>query len=94
MALVVVALVIVVARYINVGAKITGMRDWIGSLGAWGAVVYIILYAGATVAVLPGSVLTVAAGVLFGAVKGTIVVSIASTTGATVCPARIMTNDH
>jgi uncharacterized membrane protein YdjX (TVP38/TMEM64 family) len=58
------------------------LRGWIESLGAWGVVAFALLYALATVLMLPGLVLTVAAGVILGVVKGTIAVSIGSTLGA------------
>jgi len=39
---------------------------WIDSLGSWGAIAFILLYILATVAFLPGSLLTLGAGVVFG----------------------------
>ena len=60
------------------GAVVT----WVETLGAWGPVVVGVLYIGACVLMLPGSVLTLGAGLLFGVVVGTITVSIASTLGA------------
>jgi len=56
---------------------------WIDGLGAAGAAVFILVYICATVLFLPGSVLTLGAGVLFGVVRGSVVVSIAATLGAT-----------
>jgi len=82
--LVVVAGIIVVAWALGLGGRIRRMRGWIESLGAVGPLVYVLIYAGATVAALPGSVLTVAAGALFGSVIGVIVVSAASTLGASL----------
>ncbi|MFW5799113.1 MAG: TVP38/TMEM64 family protein [Planctomycetota bacterium] len=55
---------------------------WTGDLGAVGAVVFGVAYALATVLMLPGSILTLGAGFLFGVLWGTAIVSIASTTGA------------
>lgn len=51
-------------------------------LGPWGPVVFALAYILATVLLVPGSALTLAAGTLFGVVYGTGIVSIASTTGA------------
>lgn len=51
-------------------------------LGPWGPVVFIACYILATVLMVPGSALTLAAGTLFGVVYGTGIVSIASTLGA------------
>lgn len=57
--------------------------EWVASLGPWGPIAFIGLYVAATVAFLPGSILTLGAGALFGVLKGTVIVSIASTLGAT-----------
>ncbi len=76
---------LVLAKVLGVGERLSDLRDWIESLGAMGPIVFIVLYAVATVAALPGSALTVAAGALFGSVLGVICVSIASTLGASLC---------
>ncbi len=57
--------------------------QWIDSLGTVGAIAFIILYIIATVAFLPGSILTLGAGVVFGVVWGSIYVFIGATLGAT-----------
>ena len=80
--IIVVGAIIVVSQILGLGEKITQLRGWISDMGTWGAVIYILIYAAATVAALPGSALTVVAGALFGSVVGVIVVSIASTLGA------------
>jgi uncharacterized membrane protein YdjX (TVP38/TMEM64 family) len=54
----------------------------IAELGPAGPIAFMIAYAAAIVALVPGSVLTLAAGALFGIVKGTIYVFIAATLGA------------
>ncbi len=56
---------------------------WIDNLGAVGAIAFIVLYIIATVAFLPGSILTLGAGVVFGVVWGSIYVFIGATLGAT-----------
>ncbi|MHC4713235.1 MAG: TVP38/TMEM64 family protein [Planctomycetota bacterium] len=76
--------VIVLARMLGLGGKLAALRSWMESAGRWGPVVFIVLYVAATVAALPGSVLTVAAGALFGSVLGVILVSAASTLGASL----------
>ena len=43
-----------------------GFREWVDGLGAAGWIVTIVVYAVATVALAPGSVLTLAAGLAFG----------------------------
>ncbi len=63
-----------------------GFRDtlaWISGLGMWGPVIFVALYIVVCVLLLPGSITTLGAGVLFGVVKGSIAVSIGSTLGAT-----------
>ncbi|WP_416672035.1 TVP38/TMEM64 family protein [Egbenema bharatensis] len=63
------------------------LRDllmWIDGLGTGGIVAFIALYAIAAVAFLPGSILTLGAGVVFGVVQGSIFVFIGATLGATL----------
>lgn len=57
--------------------------DAIGRLGPWGPVLFIAAYIVATVFFLPGSVLTLGAGAVFGIGLGSVYVSVASTLGAT-----------
>ena len=57
--------------------------QWVDSLGAVGAIAFMIIYIVATVAFLPGSVLTLGAGVVFGVIQGSIYVFIGATIGAT-----------
>jgi uncharacterized membrane protein YdjX (TVP38/TMEM64 family) len=57
--------------------------EWIESLGAIGAVAFIGIYILATVAFLPGSILTLGAGVVFGVWLGALYVFIGATLGAT-----------
>ncbi|WP_414541650.1 TVP38/TMEM64 family protein [Nostoc sp. CCY0012] len=57
--------------------------QWIDGLGAVGALAFILLYIVATVAFLPGSILTLGAGVVFGVVWGSLYVFIGATIGAT-----------
>lgn len=80
--LVVVALA-VAAQYFNIQGLLKSALSWTESLGAAGFAVFILIYILATVLFLPGSVLTLGAGALFGVVWGSVCVSIASTLGAT-----------
>jgi uncharacterized membrane protein YdjX (TVP38/TMEM64 family) len=57
---------------------------WIDGLGAWGPAAFIAGYALATVALVPGSLLTLAAGAIFGVTKGTAIVLVAATLGASL----------
>jgi uncharacterized membrane protein YdjX (TVP38/TMEM64 family) len=58
--------------------------DWIDQFGIWGPVIFIAVYALAAVLFIPGSALTLGAGALFGVVRGSILVSLASTLGASL----------
>ncbi len=55
---------------------------WVEGLGPLGPVAFILGYAAATVAFLPGSILTLAAGALFGVLRGTIYAFVGATLGA------------
>jgi uncharacterized membrane protein YdjX (TVP38/TMEM64 family) len=77
--------IIVLAGVFGVGERLGALRHWIATLGAWGPFVFVLLYVIAVIAALPGSALTVAAGALFGSIVGVILVSIASTLGASLC---------
>ena len=57
--------------------------QWIDSLGPTGAIMFMIIYLVATVGFLPGSILTLGAGVLFGVFLGSFYVFIGATLGAT-----------
>jgi uncharacterized membrane protein YdjX (TVP38/TMEM64 family) len=82
--LVAVAAIIVLSYVFGIGEKLGALREWIHSLGALGPLVFILIYIGAVIAALPGSAITIIAGAIFGSVWGVIVVSIASTLGASL----------
>ena len=56
--------------------------EWVQGIGPWGAVVFAAAYVPAAVLFVPGSLLTLGAGFVFGLGKGTVIVSIGSTAGA------------
>ena len=60
------------------------MEEAVSGSGVLGPIIFIVGYAAATVLLFPASILTLAAGVLFGPLQGTAIVSIASTLGATL----------
>lgn len=68
---------------LNPQAILRDSLQWIDSLGALGAIAFIALYIIASVAFFPGSILTLGAGVIFGAVWGSLYVFIGATLGAT-----------
>ena len=57
-------------------------QSWVARQGAWGGVIYGVVYTLAAIAFVPGSLLTIGAGLVFGLLWGTVIVSIASTTAA------------
>lgn len=73
---------IAVARHFNVQEPLKRVLGWIASLGPWGPITFIVIYILATILFVPGSLLTLGAGVLFGVVWGSIYVSVGATIGA------------
>ncbi len=71
-----------ITRTLPFGKMVEALSNWVQGLGVWGAIVYGLIYIAAVVGLLPASVLTLAAGAIFGLVLGTIVVSLGSTIGA------------
>ena len=61
---------------------VPAFAEWVAGLGAAGWLVFTAAYIVATVLLVPGSVLTLAAGTLFGVVRGSIIVLLAATAGA------------
>ncbi len=81
--LIALAAIIIVARKLGLTHP-TETLDRIRGLGPLGPLVFIAIYVAAAVALVPGSILTLAAGALFGVLWGTIYVSIAATVAATI----------
>ncbi|HEY9644663.1 MAG TPA: TVP38/TMEM64 family protein [Coleofasciculaceae cyanobacterium] len=70
-------------RNVNPPELLRDGLEWIQGLGAMGAIAFIALYSVATVAFIPGSILTLGAGVVFGMVQGAIYVFLGASLGAT-----------
>ena len=64
------------------GDRIPEFAAWVQGLGPWGPVVFIAGYAAAVVVFVPASLLTLAAGAIFGIVEGTLYVFIAAVIGS------------
>jgi uncharacterized membrane protein YdjX (TVP38/TMEM64 family) len=64
------------------GAYVIRFAEWVDGLGVWGPVVFVLGYAVAAVAFVPGSLLTLAAGIIFGLARGTLYTLIGATLGA------------
>ncbi|NEQ72566.1 MAG: TVP38/TMEM64 family protein [Okeania sp. SIO2C9] len=81
--LVVISLIIA-AKYFNLPELLKNILIWIETLGIWSPVAFIIIYNLATLLLIPGLVLTMGGGVIFGVLWGAIYVFFASTLGATI----------
>ena len=75
---------VIFSSFTGLGERLGELRGWILSIGPWGPVVYVAIYIAAVVFAIPGSVISVMAGVLFGSFLGVILVSVASTLGASL----------
>ncbi len=79
--------VLVVAGLLLFGREVAGylpqFSAWVDGLGVWGPVVFVLGYAVATVAFIPGSLLTLAGGAIFGLAEGTALVFVGASLGAT-----------
>ncbi len=76
-------LLIFAQKFFNAQQLLNNALNWIDTLGPWGPIAFITIYILATVLFLPGSLLTLGAGLLFGPFFGSVYVSIGSTIGAT-----------
>lgn len=79
----VVAGLFVALKLLPVKDWLLGLLEWTRGLGFWGPVVVALFYIVACIFLLPGSILTLGAGFLFGLGKGTLTVSAGSVMGAT-----------
>ncbi len=66
----------------NPQSLIRSSLEWVASLGIWGGVAFMGIYILATIAFLPASLLTLAAGVVFGVGWGSVYVFVGATLGA------------
>ncbi len=75
--------------------NVAALESWVKNAGALGPLLYMTVYAIATVLFLPGSVITLAGGALFGPVWGTLYSLTGATAGATVAflVARYLASD-
>jgi uncharacterized membrane protein YdjX (TVP38/TMEM64 family) len=56
--------------------------EWVQGIGPWGALLFAAAYVPAAILLVPGALLTLGAGFVFGVVRGTVIVSLGSTAGA------------
>ena len=76
--------ILIAARWLGIGVALRELLEWISSLGAIAPAVFILAYIAACVLFIPGSIMTIGAGILFGVVRGSIYVSLGATLGATL----------
>jgi uncharacterized membrane protein YdjX (TVP38/TMEM64 family) len=79
-----VAALVIVAKQFNLQGNLQTSILWVQSLGAWAPIAFMVIYNLATLLFIPGSLLTLKGGCLFGLCWGSVYVLIAATFGATV----------
>ncbi|MBD2250085.1 TVP38/TMEM64 family protein [Nostoc parmelioides] len=77
-----IAVLIIAAQQVNIQSLFQTLILWVQSLGFLGPIAYMIIYNLATLLFIPGSILTLKSGCLFGVFWGSIYVLIAATMGA------------
>lgn len=68
----------------SLAARVETLAGGLHALGAWGAVVFIVGFAIASVAFVPAGLLTMLAGALFGILEGTVVAFVGASLGACI----------
>ncbi len=76
------AAVILLLRMLPIQPLLQPVQDWIDSLGVWGPLMLGLLYIVGSLLFIPGSAITLVVGAAYGLARGTIIVSLASTTAA------------
>jgi len=77
-----IGVLVVLAR--QVGGYVPAFAAWVDGLGFWGPLVFIVGYAVAVVAFVPGSLLTLSAGAIFGLGRGVAYVFVAALLGSSL----------
>ena len=77
------ALVALVVLGRAAGGAVPAFQRWVEGLGALGPIAFVLGYALAVIAFVPGSALTLASGAIFGVAKGTAFVFVAALLGST-----------
>lgn len=75
--------IVVLSRIVDLPGILRAAMEWIAGLGFLGAALFVALYVAACVFFLPGSIITLGGGAVYGVLWGTLLVSLASTLGAT-----------
>ncbi|TAF06838.1 MAG: TVP38/TMEM64 family protein [Nostocales cyanobacterium] len=77
-----VVILIITTKFVNIQQILQTSIIWVQSLGIWGPIAFIFIYNLATLLFIPGSLLTLKGGCLFGLFWGSIYVFIAAIIGA------------
>ncbi len=87
---------VIATRQISFADRIASFNMWVIGLGASGMIIFALTYAVATVLFLPGSLLTLAGGTVFGLGKGFVTVWLGATLGAALAflTARFIVRKH
>jgi uncharacterized membrane protein YdjX (TVP38/TMEM64 family) len=80
---IIVIILVYAAQFFHIQELLKKSLDWVNSLGPSGPLLFTCIYILACVLFIPGSILTLGAGIIFGVIKGSIIVSISATLGAT-----------
>ena len=83
-----VAIALLVAALVALGRmagdRLPEFAAWVEGLGWWGPLVFATAYVVATISFVPGSLLTLAGGAIFGVIEGTLLVFLAASVGASL----------
>ncbi len=79
-------LIIFLTKYFNLVQYLKPeiLKETIKSFGIWAPFIYILIYTAATILFLPASPITIAGGLIFGSISGTIYTVIGATIGASI----------
>jgi uncharacterized membrane protein YdjX (TVP38/TMEM64 family) len=84
LAAVVLAAIMAGLAFVPVAQHFKWLLEWVRGLGAWGPVLFVFVYTLVCLLFLPGSVLTLGGGFLFGGLWGAAIASLGATLGAAV----------
>lgn len=79
-----VALLLGLMSYFRLGGQVARLFDWLAGMGGWAPLLFIIIDMLVVILLLPGIMVTMGAGFLFGVGLGSLCVVVATTAGATI----------
>lgn len=84
LSILVVVLALIAIVSVQTGPDLDAVRSWVAGAGWVAPAVFIAVYVALTVALMPGSLLTIAGGLLFGIPTGSVLTIVGATLGATI----------